>query len=838
MRSVAATFALLMTVPLWAQTPDAKSPATGEAHANVMEVDASQPVAPPETGYLHLGGTSSTGQVLSINSRYLMLNGRPMLPVMGEFHYARFPPQYWEEEILKMKAAGVNVVATYIFWIHHEEVEGQFDWSGQRDLRRFVALCGKHGMYVVLRIGPWDHGEVRNGGFPDWLLANKKVRTNDPDYLDHVAQFDRQIGDQVKGLLWKDGGPVIGAQLENEYGQHGAGRGAEHILKLKKIAEASGIDVPIYTVTGWPSLDFPPHEVIPVSGGYPDGFWFDSEKNLPPSVNYLFNLNRKLGDMGATAPMEDPTGKVDLRHDPYFGAEEAGGMAISYRRRPLMRADDIAALTLTGVGLGLNLYGYYMYHGGINPQGKLSTLQESLATGYPNDLPQYNYDFQAPLGEYGQVRESYRKTRVLHLFLNAFGPELAEMVATGPERMPKNAADTSVPRVAVRSQADSGFVFVNNYVRQLEMPARSGFQVHLKLPGGAIDVPERPVTIPANSYLCWPVNLQMGGARLVYSTAQLLTRLSTGNEPTYVFFAVPGVPVAFAFDPETVKMVRLPEGAVVRGMAVRLVHGVAPDPRPLEVTTRDGGRVRVLLLSEAEAEMATVLPGDGGERLVLSGADVFLDGTVLHLRATDRAKLEARFYPAMRTAPASKMAKSTTREGWTEVRFTPKEAKIAWAWKQTRPAGAAPAPRTVQRGGRRPATLLEVPAEEAFANAAEWQIQLKEPLPEGVSDLWMDVDYVGDIARLYVGKTLVNDDFYYGPEWQIGMKRYLPDASRDGVRLEVLPLRRDAKIYLDPAVRAKLPDEAEIAQVKSITMKPEYEETLTIPGGAAATKVR
>ncbi len=146
----------------------------------VIAIDARKPILPPETGFFHLGGVSKTGNSLSVNSRYVTKNSVPWLPVMGEFHFARYPEAYWEEEILKMKAGGVQVVSTYIFWIHHEEIEGQFDWSGQRNLRHFVELCGKHGMYVVARIGPWDHGEVRNGGFPDWLLAKAKVRTNDP----------------------------------------------------------------------------------------------------------------------------------------------------------------------------------------------------------------------------------------------------------------------------------------------------------------------------------------------------------------------------------------------------------------------------------------------------------------------------------------------------------------------------------------------------------------------------------------------------------------------------------------------------------------------------------
>ena len=135
-----------------------------------------------------------------MNSRYLMLDGRPWLPVMGEFHFSRYPQRYWEEEILKMKAGGIQIVSTYIFWIHHEEIEGQFDWTGQRDLRTFVELCARHGLYVYPRVGPWAHGEVRNGGFPDWLLTKCPTRVNDSTFLSHVRTFYSEIGKQLKGL--------------------------------------------------------------------------------------------------------------------------------------------------------------------------------------------------------------------------------------------------------------------------------------------------------------------------------------------------------------------------------------------------------------------------------------------------------------------------------------------------------------------------------------------------------------------------------------------------------------------------------------------------------------
>ena len=115
-------------------------------------------------------------------------------------------------------------------------------------------------------------------------------------------------------------------------------------------------------------------------------------------------------------------------------------MAISYARRVAMSTDDVAALPLVKIGSGANAPGYYMYHGGGDLIGKLSTLQESQETGYPNDLPIINYDFQAPIGQFGQIRDSYHALRVLHLFINDFGSTLAPMASFFPATMPSSLA--------------------------------------------------------------------------------------------------------------------------------------------------------------------------------------------------------------------------------------------------------------------------------------------------------------------------------------------------------------------------------------------------------------
>ena len=201
---------------------------------------------------LPFGGVRADGHRIEVNSKYLTLDGTPWFPVSGEFHYARYRREDWERELCKMKAGGVSVIATYVFWIHHEEEEGVWDFSGNRDLRHFVSLCKKLGLMVILRIGPWCHGECRNGGFPDWIRFQEKFRTrcDDPEYLFYVRRFYGKIFEQAKGLLWKDNGPVIGVQLENEYRAYAnpdrEGRKA-HMHTLRKMAEACGFVVPLIT---------------------------------------------------------------------------------------------------------------------------------------------------------------------------------------------------------------------------------------------------------------------------------------------------------------------------------------------------------------------------------------------------------------------------------------------------------------------------------------------------------------------------------------------------------------------------------------------------------------
>ena len=447
----------------------------------------------------------------------LMLDGRRVCPVMGEVHYSRIPANEWKDEVRKMKEGGVTIIATYVFWSHVEEEEGIFRWDGQRNLRQFLEICREEDMPVVLRLGPFCHGEVRNGGIPDWMFSKGcKMRDRNSVFLSYAEKLYRQIFTQVQGLQWKDGGPVIAAQFDNEY----RGRG-EYLMALKQIALNIGFDLPFYTRTGWPELSTPVPfgEMLPLYGDYADGFW---DKEITETCgNYYKAFNFK-GFRSSTAIGTDLLGKQEEKINkgdeqyPYFTCELGGGMATAYHRRPYVYSEDAYSMALVKLGSGSNLLGYYMYHGGTNPEGRLFTQNECQTSPGTanNDLPVCTYDFQAPIGEFGQTYPHYYMLRPLHLFMHDYGQVLAPMEAQFPAQQDLKKGDDSQLRWAVRSHGASGFIFVNNYERLQNLTAKK----HVELDACGVKLPA--ITIPAGCMAIFPVNVD--GIR--YATAQLVAK--------------------------------------------------------------------------------------------------------------------------------------------------------------------------------------------------------------------------------------------------------------------------------------------------------------------------
>ena len=484
----------------------------------------------------------------------LVIDGKRVCPVMGEIHYSRVPADEWQREIRKMKDGGVTVIATYVFWNHIEEQEGIFRWDGQRNLRRFIELCKQEEIPVVLRLGPFCHGEVRNGGIPDWMFTKGcKMRQQDPVFLHYVELLYRQIFTQVQGLQWKDGGPVLAAQFDNEY----RGRG-EYLMALKRIAQKIGFDLPFYTRTGWPELATPVPfgEMIPLYGDYADGFWDRTLGETDGNYYKAFNFKAFRSSTAiATEQLGVQQQKINKGDEdyPYFTCELGGGMATAYHRRPFVYPEDAYSMALVKLGSGSNLLGYYMYHGGTNPEG-LTTLNENqrtVATNY-NDMPVKTYDFQAPIGEFGQTYPHFFSLRPLHLFMHDYAEVLTTMEASFPSKQDLKKGDDTQLRWAVRSEGHSGFVFVNNYERLQSLSAKKGVQLE------ACGVKFPKLTIPAGCMAIFPVNID----GIDYATAQLVAK----RDGRIYMIQIPGIPTTISYKGKVMRRVKaLGEGKPVVG---------------------------------------------------------------------------------------------------------------------------------------------------------------------------------------------------------------------------------------------------------------------------------
>ena len=166
-------------------------------------------------------------------------------------------------------------------------------------------------------MGPWDHGEVRNGGFPDWLLKSvARLRSTDPAFMNPVGRLFQEEAGQMAGLLWKDGGPVIGVQLDNECDD------GNYLLALKELAQSVGVDVPFYMITGWQG-GVPKAGLLPLFGGYADGFWGGSHEDY--RKEFVFTDTRAVNDLGPQLTTTNPQNAKLLAQFPYACVETRSG---------------------------------------------------------------------------------------------------------------------------------------------------------------------------------------------------------------------------------------------------------------------------------------------------------------------------------------------------------------------------------------------------------------------------------------------------------------------------------------------------------------------------------
>ncbi|NUQ97939.1 MAG: beta-galactosidase [Streptomyces sp.] len=770
------------------------------------------PGAPPAlSGHLPMGSSDTAPHSLTVDSQSLVRDGRPWIPVMGEFHFSRYPAAEWREELLKTKAGGIDLVATYLFWNQHENDRGTLRFDGDLDLRRFVGLCAELDLALVVRLGPWSHGECRNGGHPDWLAeVDCTPRTDDPAYLALVEPYYRRIARELRGLFHDDGGPIIALQVENElYDNPG------HLATLRRMAEEAGMRAPLWTATAWGAADIPRDTLLPLYGGYSEVFWEDATVGPAREMrrHFFFTPIRDDFAIGADLRATPSTGTgPDSSRYPYATCELGGGMAIAYHRRPLVRPADITSLALTKLGSGSVWQGYYLYHGCSQRVDLKEPNQETHETGYPNDMPTVSYDFQAPLSEYGQVRPTFHGLRLQHLFLESCGADLARMPLALPDVEPESLDDRTRLRWSVRQAAGRGFLFVNNHDPYTTLPDHAGVQFRVHLDGDrAVTLPSQPVTVPSGAHFVWPIGLDLGsGLRLDWATAQPATRIDLGDgTPLTVLAAIDGIPATLA----------LPLDVAVEGPArvertgeATLATPTEPGTGALLTLTGPSGTAQVLVLSHEAALRLNKVHAFGQERLALSDDPVLVDGEELRLHLASPAPSIA-LLPAPAALHGDGLGRPAADGVFTRwpLRPAPRMPQPTIACLQEQ-AVAAPA----RTGGSH--RRASAPRDEDFEKAAVFRITVPASALDGDAEVLLRVRYTGDAARARIDGRLVADDFWYGPHWEIGLRRFADAAVRDGVEIRVLPLDPASDIHVDASARAGLDAAQNRAAVEAVEL--------------------
>lgn len=326
-----------------------------------------------------------------IKNGSFVYDGKPIQIHSGEMHFARVPHQYWRHRLKMMKAMGLNAVATYVFWNFHEKEPGVWDFTGDRDIAKFIRTAAEEDMMVILRPGPYACAEWEFGGFPWWLqkTPGMVIRSDNQPFLDSCKLYFTKLAEQVKGLQITQGGPIIMVQAENEFGSYVAQRKDIPLEKHKayssaitKLVREVGFDVPLFTSDG--SWLF---EGGTVEGALPTANGESNIKNLKKVVNE-YN-----GGQGPYMVAEFYPGWLDHWAEPFpkVSTESVVKRAESYLK------DTVS-------------FNFYMVHGGTNFAFTSGANYDGKHDIQP-DMTSYDYD--APISEAGWATEKYKAIRTL-----------------------------------------------------------------------------------------------------------------------------------------------------------------------------------------------------------------------------------------------------------------------------------------------------------------------------------------------------------------------------------------------------------------------------------------
>ena len=311
---------------------------------------------------------------IGFDARAILIDQQRKLLLAGAIHYPRSTPGMWPALFKRSREAGLNTIETYVFWNLHERDQGVIDFSGRLDLLRFCQGAQQHGLDVVLRIGPYVCAETNFGGLPPWLrdVPDMQIRTWNEPFMREKERFVRLLAQYLKPMFAPNGGPIVMAQIENEYNNISKSYGDEGQRYLKWCVDLSL------------SLDLKIPWVMCVGAA----------EGAIESINHFY------GHEGLAEHFSKHPEQPALWTEAYPAWYNTWGYD-QHVRSP----QDISYAALrffVGGGTGIN---YYMWHGGTNFGRETMYLQTT------------SYDFDAPLDEFGLETTKSNQLKRVHKLL-------------------------------------------------------------------------------------------------------------------------------------------------------------------------------------------------------------------------------------------------------------------------------------------------------------------------------------------------------------------------------------------------------------------------------------
>lgn len=373
--------------------------------------------------------------MLEIKNKKFYMDSKPFDIYSGAMHYFRTVPEYWEDRLTKLKAAGFNTVETYVCWNLHEKKPGEFDFSGILDIEKYLEIAQKVGLYAIVRPGPYICAEWDFGGLPAWLLKDKnmQIRCMYPDYLKCVERFYKELLPRLVPHLQSNGGNIIAMQVENEYGSYGNDK--DYLRYVEKLTRDCGIDCLLFTSDG--------NTNNMISGGsLPDIY---KVLNFGSRSRTAFNVLKGFENDGPNMCGEFWCGWFDHWRDKH------------HTRNSLEIVNEIKGFIDNDASFNM-----YMFHGGTN-FGFTAGANQNQGHGYEPTVT--SYDYCAMLTEWGDYTPAYHAVRKL----------LCEKQGIEPPELPESPKLQSIGRVEL-TEAASLFENLDNIGEKHHVPVPEGME--------------------------------------------------------------------------------------------------------------------------------------------------------------------------------------------------------------------------------------------------------------------------------------------------------------------------------------------------------------------------